>query len=106
MGTGPHLSLHTAMDLVRGLDHGELYLDYQPVISLDTGRVEAVEALVRWEHPDRGVLAPDTFLPHAQRSRLGCVITSFVLRSAARQWMAWRDAGMKLSLAVNVPRSR
>src|SRR5688572_911612 len=100
MGTGPHLSLHTAMDLIEGLELGQVYLDYQPVVDLRTERVRAVEALIRWDHPDRGVLSPDQFLPQAQRSRLGPVITAFVLREAAQQWKRWREAGTSLTIAV------
>lgn len=103
MGTGPHLSLHTAMDLIDGLGRGQLYLDYQPLVDLRTDRVTGVEALIRWEHPERGVLSPDQFLPQAQRSRLGPVITTFVLEAAAAQWQTWRDAGLVLNIAVNVP---
>ena len=103
MGTGPHLSLHTAMDLIEGLGRGQLFLEYQPLVDLRSNRVSGVEALIRWEHPDRGVLRPDQFLPQAQRSRLGPVITTFVLESAAAQWKQWRAAGMTLTIAVNVP---
>ena len=103
LGTGPHLSLHTAMDLIEGLDRGQLYLDYQPVLDLRCGRVTSVEALIRWRHPERGVLGPEQFLPQAQRSRLGPVITTFVLDAAAAQWKQWRAAGLDLTIAVNVP---
>ena len=103
LGTGPHLSLHTAMDLIEGLDRGQLFLEDQPVVDLRSDRVTSVEALVRWEHPERGVLRPDQFLPQAQRSRLGPVITTFVLEEAAAQWKRWSAAGMKLTVAVNVP---
>ena len=103
MGTGPHLSLHTAMDLIEGLEQGQLRLDYQPVLDLRTDSIRAVEALLRWDHPERGLLGPDQFLPQAQRSRLGPVITAFVLRTAAEQWKRWRDGGTSLTIAVNVP---
>lgn len=103
MGTGPHLSLDTAMELIEGLRCGQLVLAYQPVIDLRTGGLSSVEALVRWEHPERGLLRPDQFLPQAQRSRLGPVITSFVISTAAEQWRQWREAGLSLSIAVNVP---
>ena len=91
------------MDLIEGLDRGQLYLDYQPVVDLRCGRVRSVEALIRWQHPERGVLSPDQFLPQAQRSRLGPVITSFVLEAAAAQWKRWQRAGVTLTIAVNVP---
>jgi EAL domain-containing protein (putative c-di-GMP-specific phosphodiesterase class I) len=103
MTTGPHLSLHSAMDLIDGVADGQLELDYQPVVSMRTGQIEAVEALVRWRHPARGRLAPDTFLPQAQRSRLGGLVTTYVLGAAVAQWRAWCDQGISVCLAVNVP---
>lgn len=103
MGTGPHLSLSVAMDLVAGLEHGELYLDYQPILDLTTGCVESTEALIRWRHPTRGVLAPAAFLPQAQRSRLGPMITTFVLHTVVEQWFRWRDEGLRMRIAINVP---
>jgi EAL domain-containing protein (putative c-di-GMP-specific phosphodiesterase class I) len=91
------------MDLIDGLAAGQLRCDYQPVLGLRSGRIEAVEALIRWDHPGRGALAPDTFLPHAQRSRLGPVVTDFVLRTATEEWKRWRSQGIGVCLAVNVP---
>ena len=103
MSTGPHLSLPAAMDLVAGLDRGELYLEYQPLLDVEAGTVESAEALIRWRHPERGVLAPAKFLPQAQRSRLGPLITSFVLRSVVEQWLVWHRLGLDLRVAINVP---
>ena len=91
------------MDLIEALSDGQVFLVYQPVVSLRTGQIEAVEALVRWGHPERGCLAPDSFLPQAQRSRLGGVVTAFVVQEAARQWSQWHEQGLAVSLAVNVP---
>lgn len=103
MSSGAHLSLPVAMDLVAGLERGELYLDYQPLLDLTTGRVEATEALIRWQHPTRGVLQPGAFLPQAQRSRMGPIITTFVLRSVAEQWLAWQADHRRVRIAVNIP---
>lgn len=103
MSTGPHLSLLSAMDLIDGLAGGQLHCAYQPILGLATGRIEGVEALLRWQHPGRGPLPPDTFLPHAQRSRLGPMVTSFVLRTATDEWCRWRDQRIDVCLAVNVP---
>jgi EAL domain-containing protein (putative c-di-GMP-specific phosphodiesterase class I) len=103
MSTGPHLSLHSAMDLIDGLADGQLHCVYQPVLGLRSGRIESVEALLRWRHPDRGPLAPDAFLPHAQRSRLGPMVTDFVLRTTTATWRRWREQGIAVCLAVNVP---
>jgi diguanylate cyclase len=103
MSTGPHLSLPAAMDLVAGLEQGELFLDYQPLLDLRTDRIASVEALLRWRHPTRGVLPPDAFLPQAQRSRMGPIITTFVLHAAVEQWLRWHRDGLTLRVAINVP---
>jgi EAL domain-containing protein (putative c-di-GMP-specific phosphodiesterase class I) len=103
LSTGPHLSLLSALDLIDGLADGQLHCVYQPILELGSGRIQAVEALLRWQHPDRGPLAPDTFLPHAQRSKLGPMVTAFVLKTATAEWCRWRDQGIGVCLAVNVP---
>jgi diguanylate cyclase (GGDEF)-like protein len=89
-------------ELRRALDLGELELLYQPVAELATGRVVAVEALVRWRHPTRGLLLPDEFVPLAERSGLVQPLTGWVLDTALAQLSRWHDAGLRLRMAVNV----
>jgi diguanylate cyclase (GGDEF)-like protein len=90
------------MDLVGALARGELFLLYQPTVSLQAERVIGAEALIRWRHPKRGVIAPDRFIPLAEDSGLVVAIGAWVLREACRQTAAWRAGGHELSVAVNV----
>jgi len=80
----------------------ELVLHYQPKIHLASGRVRGVEALVRWQHPQLGLLPPDRFLPIAESTGLIAPLTTVVLGVALRQCRAWRDQGLDLSVAVNL----
>jgi diguanylate cyclase len=95
------LSLET--DLRHALDNGELVLHYQPQISLSSGGVVGVEALVRWQHPTRGLLPPIHFIPLAEESGLIVGIGYWVLREACRQQMEWVRAGLApLRMSVNI----
>ncbi len=76
-------------DLRHGIADEQLFLLYQPIVALDGGRLTGVEALVRWEHPARGVLAPDAFIPVAERSGLIVPLGRWVFREACRQMAAW-----------------
>jgi diguanylate cyclase (GGDEF)-like protein/PAS domain S-box-containing protein len=80
----------------------ELVLHYQPKVDLATCRTIAIEALVRWRHPTEGLLLPARFMPEAERSELIEPLTRWVLNAALRQQRLWRDAGLHLSMAVNV----
>ncbi|MGH9075286.1 MAG: diguanylate cyclase domain-containing protein, partial [Acidimicrobiales bacterium] len=88
--------------LRRGLESDELSLHYQPVVSLATGEVSHVEALARWRHPTLGWIAPDQFILLAEQTGVIRSLTRWVLREAAFQAAAWRDAGCALPIAVNL----
>jgi len=91
-----------AGELRAALDGEELVLHYQPQADARTGVVGAVEALVRWEHPTRGLLAPDRFLPLAEQQGLMGALTERVLDVAVAQAVAWERAGRPLRVAVNL----
>ncbi len=92
---------HVEKELRRALQQGELRLHYQPLIDLTCNRVTAVEALLRWEHPKRGLLPPSEFIEVAEESGLIVPMGLWVLREACRQNRAWQDAGVP-ELRVNV----
>jgi EAL domain-containing protein (putative c-di-GMP-specific phosphodiesterase class I) len=88
--------------LRQAIEQGDLTLVYQPKFELSTGHIAGVEALVRWPHPIRGVLAPDAFLPLARENGLMGALTEMVLTRAADDAAAWRAQGHDVSFAVNL----
>ncbi len=94
------LSLITG--LRRAISNGELVVHYQPQVDVPSRRIQSVEALVRWEHADLGLLAPDRFIPVAEHTGLIRLVTSYVLDRALRQSQQWRAAGLDVGVAVNV----
>ncbi len=91
-----------ARQLAAAAGRGELTVHYQPVVDLVTGRCSAVEALVRWQHPQRGLLLPGSFIAEAERCGAILDIGAWVLRTACTDVAAWRRAGHPLVLHVNV----
>ena len=91
-----------AAELRDAVDDGQLVLHYQPVLHLPSGRYAGVEALIRWQHPRRGLLAPADFLPTAVQHDLMSPIARWVLRAATRQTAAWAAAGLHLVTSVNI----
>jgi diguanylate cyclase (GGDEF)-like protein/PAS domain S-box-containing protein len=88
------------------LASGQLLVHYQPQLELDTGRVVAVEALVRWQHPTRGMILPDVFIPVGEQMGLIPAIDAWVLRSACQQLRRWCDDGLPpMRIAVNLSSS-
>ena len=92
-------------ELAAALDNGQLFVEYQPVVELASGRTVGVEALLRWRHPRRGVLEPVDFLPVAESSGIVVQIGAWALEEAMQQLRGWRDripAAAHLWTAVNV----
>jgi PAS domain S-box-containing protein len=89
-------------DMRRGLHTGEFVVHYQPIVALDDRHVLAVEALVRWDHPERGLLLPGSFIDAAERSGLILDLGREVFDQACRQTAEWRRAGNDLSVSINL----
>jgi diguanylate cyclase (GGDEF)-like protein len=94
--------VETTERLRRAITDGELVLHYQPQVSLRTGTVVGAEALVRWEHPEGGLLLPSGFLPQAESAGLMPMLTRAVLDQAVRQGALWRSEGNPVTVAVNL----
>ena len=91
-----------AAELRAGLAGGQLVLHYQPKVELASGIVVGVEALVRWQHPTRGLVLPDEFIPLAERTGIIADLTAFVLEEAVAQHARWLSNGIDLPVAVNL----
>jgi diguanylate cyclase (GGDEF)-like protein/PAS domain S-box-containing protein len=89
-------------ELGAGIRAGQLVLHYQPKVELSSGRIVGVEALVRWQHPQRGLLPPALFLPFAELGSTIHALTLNVLEQALEQQQRWRQQGLHLSVAVNL----
>jgi diguanylate cyclase (GGDEF)-like protein/PAS domain S-box-containing protein len=88
--------------LQEAIDRSEFVLHYQPKVHLETGEVIGAEALIRWQHPERGLLAPATFLPLAERHVLSEQIGAWVLITALQQMSDWLQQGLRMCLSINV----
>jgi diguanylate cyclase (GGDEF)-like protein len=95
-----HLSL--LGELRRAVEQNELRLYYQPKVSLTSANVSSVEALLRWQHPERGLMAPATFIPFAEHTGYIKVLTRWVLRESIRQCGEWLRADLRLQISVNI----
>jgi diguanylate cyclase (GGDEF)-like protein/PAS domain S-box-containing protein len=84
------------------LERDEFELHYQPIVALSDGKMQSVEALLRWRHPDGRLLPPGDFLAVAEEVGMIVAIDDWVLREAARQWRVWSDAGTQLRMSVNI----
>jgi EAL domain-containing protein (putative c-di-GMP-specific phosphodiesterase class I) len=91
-----------ASALANAITANYLTLEYQPKLACQSGQIVGVEALVRWRHPTRGMIAPDRFIPLAEESGTIHPLTEWVAGEAVRQAMAWRRDGLTLNMAINV----
>jgi predicted signal transduction protein with EAL and GGDEF domain len=89
-------------ELRAAIANGDLVLHYQPKISLRTSQCDRVEALVRWQHPERGLVPPDSFIPLAEQTGLIKQLTRWVLNQAIGQCRTWQDNGLEITVGVNL----
>lgn len=103
MNAQAHESLSLENDLRRAMERGEFRLHYQPQISNSTGKIMGVEALLRWQHPHRGLLLPATFISLLEDTGLIVTVGDWVLRNACAQLRVWHDAGISIpQMSVNI----
>jgi EAL domain-containing protein (putative c-di-GMP-specific phosphodiesterase class I) len=94
---------HESLERIRGaLAAGEMVLHYQPKVHMPTGKVMGAEALIRWQHPDRGLLAPGLFLPAIENHALAAQLDEWVIHTVLTQMQAWQNAGLQLPVSINV----
>ena len=86
----------------QALEHDEFELFYQPQVNMRTGKVVGAEALIRWHHPERGLLSPATFLPVIENTDLDPILGDWVLARALTQLEAWRRQGLEITVSVNI----
>jgi diguanylate cyclase (GGDEF)-like protein/PAS domain S-box-containing protein len=97
-----HRRTELVMELGRAIRRGELVVHYQPIVVLRTGRVEGFEALVRWQHPTRGLMMPGEFIGIAEESGLIVQVGGWVLETACRDLLTWQATDPGLSISVNL----
>lgn len=94
---------HESLERIReALRHDELELHYQPKVNMRTGEVIGVEALVRWLHPERGLLPPANFLPVIENTVLAIELGNWVMRTAMDQLVVWKEMGVHLPVSINI----
>ncbi|ACV25592.1 putative bifunctional diguanylate cyclase/phosphodiesterase [Kangiella koreensis] len=89
-------------ELKNALANGQISLHYQPKIDLSNGNICSVEALMRWNHPERGMIPPGLFIPRAEQSTLIQTVTEFALEEALSQIKSWKRQGIEIPIAVNI----
>ena len=95
-------SLTLGSELKRAIEAGDIVAHYQPKVEIGSGRIVGVEALVRWNHPERGIVLPAQFLPLVEKAGLMTPLTTLVLREAVNAAAGWACEGIELGVAVNV----
>lgn len=89
-------------EIRRALERGEMRLHYQPKVWLGNGQIAGFEALIRWQHPEKGLVSPGQFIPLLEQHPLGITVGNWVIETALTQLAAWNAAGLKTSVSVNI----
>lgn len=96
------LTQATLPEIKLGLQRAEFVLHYQPKVNMQTGETVGVEALIRWNHPIKGLLHPAAFLPHIEGKQVSIELSNWVIANALRQMQAWHQTGLRMPISVNV----
>jgi len=102
MHTSAVRRIHLENDLRKAIQKNQLQIFYQPIVSVTTGRITCVEALLRWVHPEKGMIGPLEFIPLAEETGLIIPITTWVLETAAKQVRQWLDFGYRVHFSINL----
>lgn len=98
-----HKNFGLLCEIPRAINNKEFYVLYHPKIELYSGRVEGVEALIRWNHPERGMIPPDDFIPHIEQTAMIGVVTEWVLKTALKDLKKMQLQGIDINVSVNIP---
>ncbi|MDZ7759493.1 MAG: EAL domain-containing protein [Desulfovermiculus sp.] len=93
---------HLEQDLKSALTNEEFWICYQPQINLQSGKIVGLEALIRWSHPQRGLVSPGEFIPLLERSGMIVPVDAWVVRNVCEQLRSWRDEGFLVRASVNL----
>ena len=102
MGSDASEQLELQSDLRNAIQRQQMSLHYQPKIDGERGSIIGVEALLRWTHPERGMIAPDIFIPLAERFGIIINLGNWVIEEACRQLAEWRGMGLQMRVAINL----
>jgi diguanylate cyclase (GGDEF)-like protein len=103
MNKQAHQRIQMENDLRAGLDTNQFELYYQPKVNIESQEIDGIEALIRWNHPQQGLISPNDFIPNAEKNRLIVPLGMWVLEEACKQSVAWQKMGMKpIPISVNL----
>lgn len=97
-----HLSIIEALRKALSLDDGQLYMNYQPKLNLKTGKIDKVEALIRWKHPELGFISPEIFISYAEQTGIIFDLTAWVIDTVLKQLSDWQQKGVFIDAAINI----
>tara|TARA_R110002050_G_scaffold1244_5_gene8842 strand:- start:149133 stop:151454 length:2322 start_codon:yes stop_codon:yes gene_type:complete len=97
-----HISIIEALRRALSLDDGQLYMNYQPKLNLKTGKIDKVEALIRWKHPELGFVSPEVFIRYAEQTGIIFDLTTWVMNTVLKQLSAWQQKGIFIDAAINI----
>lgn len=103
MKIASHKNFDLLCEIPRAIEKKEFYILYHPKIDLYSGEVEGVEALIRWDHPERGAISPDDFIPHIEQTAMIGKVTEWVLKTALMDLKKMQLQGIDINVSVNIP---